>query len=79
MNDADPSALQGKLSSLAGQPIADEDVAAVLRDVVAEGGGISIDVDHVRFKLLRRDGKFVLKKEDPRSQSTIPPPLRRGR
>ena len=79
MSEADPNALQGKLAALAGQSIADGDVPALLQEVVAEGGGVTLDVDHVRFKLLRRDGKFVLKREDPRSPSTMPPPLRRKR
>lgn len=79
MTEDDPSALQGKLAALAGAPLADADVAPLLAEAVHAGAGVTLDVDGVRFRLLRRDGKFVIKKDDPRSPSTMPPPMRRGR
>lgn len=77
MSEDAPDALRAKLMALAGVPLADDVVPTLLLEVVSEGGGVTVDIDNMRFKLLRRDGRFLLKKEDPRSQSTIPPPMRR--
>ena len=66
--------LREKLSALAGSPITDVDVVKLLHEIVASGGGISMELDEGRWKLLRRDGRFVLKKDDGRARpSTIPP------
>lgn len=77
MSEDAPDNLRAKLMALAGVPLEDEVVPTLLLEVVNEGGGVTLDIDAARFKLLRRDGKFLLKKEDPRSQSTIPPPMRK--
>lgn len=77
MGEDTPDNLRTKLLALAGVPLTDEIVPGLLLEVVSEGGGVTLDVENMRFKLLRRDGKFLLKKEDPRSQSTIPPPMRK--
>jgi hypothetical protein len=77
MSEDAPDHLRAKLLALAGVPLDDDIVPTLLLDVVSEGGSVTIDIDTARFKLLRRDGKFILKKEDPRSQSTIPPPMRK--
>jgi hypothetical protein len=66
--------LRERLHALTGNPIADADVARLLTDVVAAGGGVTLEVDDGRWKLIRRDGRFVLKKEDSRARpSTMPP------
>lgn len=77
MSEDAPGTLRAKLMALAGVPLEDEVVPTLLLEVVTEGGGVTLEIDTARFKLLRRDGKFTLKKEDPRSQSTIPPPMRK--
>jgi len=67
---------RGKLSALAGAPLEDADVAELLADVVRGGCGVHIEIDEAtRFKLIRRDGKFVLTKDSSRGRqaSTIPP------
>jgi hypothetical protein len=66
--------LRERLQALSGTPIADADVLRVLNDVVAAGGGVSLEVDDGRWKLIRRDGRFVLKKDEARARpSTMPP------
>jgi hypothetical protein len=77
MSEDAPDTLRAKLLALTGVPLADEAVPELLLEVVSEGGGVTLDLDNIRFKLLRRDGRFLIKKEDPRSQSTIPPPMRK--
>ena len=77
MSEDAPDNLRAKLMALAGVPLDDEIVPTLLLDVLSEGGGVTLDIDNVRFKLLRRDGRFVVKKDDPRSQSTVPPPMRK--
>jgi hypothetical protein len=66
---------RGKLSALAGAPLEDADVADLLAEVVRGGCGVHIEIDEAtRFKLIRRDGKFVLTKDSSRGRpSTVPP------
>ncbi|HEX2677937.1 MAG TPA: hypothetical protein VHM19_14890 [Polyangiales bacterium] len=67
--------LREKLHALAGVPMPNGDVIKLLNDLVASGGGITLDLDDGRWKLIRRDGRFVLKKEEGRAArpSTLPP------
>jgi hypothetical protein len=67
--------LRGKLSALAGAPLDDEDVAELLAEIVSSGGGVHVEIDDgSRYKLIRRDGKFVMTKDSSRSRpSTVPP------
>jgi hypothetical protein len=66
---------RGKLSAMAGAPLEDADVAELLTEVVRGGCGVHIEVDEAtRYKLIRRDGKFMLTKDSSRGRhSTIPP------
>lgn len=75
--DEEFSTVKARLTALVGMPIEDEEIARLLSDVSRDGGGVTIEVGGVRFKLLRRDGRFLLKKDDPRHLSTAPPPIRR--
>jgi hypothetical protein len=68
---------RGKLSALAGAPLEDADVADLLAEVVRGGCGVHIEVDEAtRYKLIRRDGKFMLSKDSPRGRSSTFPPRR---
>lgn len=73
MSDAVIDILRERLHALTGLPITDADVVRMLVDVVGTGGGISIELDDGRWKLIRRDGRFMLKKDDARRNSTMPP------
>jgi hypothetical protein len=55
-------------------PLDDAEVVKLLTDVLGGGGGVVIELDHLGFKLVRREGKFVLQRDSSRRpQSTMPP------
>ena len=69
--------VRGKLSALAGAPLEDAEVAQLLAEIVSGGGGVHIEVDDAnRYKLIRRDGKFVLTKDSSRGRPSSMPPRR---
>ena len=66
--------LRERLQALSGNPIADADLLRLLVELAAAGGGVSLELDEGRWKLIRRDGRFVLKKDESRARpSTMPP------
>jgi hypothetical protein len=66
--------LRAKLASVAGVPIDDLEVARVLAETVAGGGGVVIELDEsTRYRLIRRDGRFQLNKDTRARASTLPP------
>ena len=67
--------LRSRLLGLAGAPLDEDQVIQLLAEVVGGGGGLHIEIDDgTRFKLIRRDGRFVLTKDAVRSRpSTLPP------
>lgn len=67
------SHLKSKLQVLLGAQLTGEDVHVLLREVVANGGGVTIDLDDIRYRLVSREGKFGLKVVERRRTSTIPP------
>jgi hypothetical protein len=74
VGDEGNSILREKLSALAGTPIAEHDAVKLLTDVINAGFGVTLDLDEGnRYKLVRRDGRFTLKKEERARPSTIPP------
>lgn len=64
--------LRAKLMSLIGNGLEAPLIVDLLTDVLKLGGGVRIELDDVRFTLIRRDGRFVLRKDDHRP-STLPP------
>ena len=75
--ESDLENLRGKLLGLMGISIDGEDVARLLAEVVSGGGGVNIEIDdQTRFRLLRRDGKFVLAKDVTRGRASSFPPRR---
>jgi hypothetical protein len=74
MAESDLDNLRGKLAGLAGISLDQDDVLQLLADVVGGGGGVHVEVDEAtRYRLIRRDGKFMLTKESGRRLSSIPP------
>jgi hypothetical protein len=66
--------LRERLQAMTGNPVADADVARLLMELLAAGDGVTLELEEGRWKLIRRDGRFVLKKDDARArQSTMPP------
>lgn len=69
--------LRAKLLSLSGVPIDSDAVLALLAEIVNAGGGVHVEVDDGnRFKLIRREGKFVITKDTSRSRASSMPPRR---
>jgi hypothetical protein len=69
--------LRAKLLSLSGVPIDSDAVLALLAEIVNAGGGVHVEVDDGnRFKLIRREGKFVITKDSSRTRPSSFPPRR---
>jgi hypothetical protein len=71
--ESDIENVRGKLSGLAGTPLSEQDIVALLAEVISGGGGVVIEIDDARYKLLRRDGRFVLIKDTRGRMSSVPP------
>ena len=67
--------VRARLAALVGNPLNDLDVLDLLADAVKGGGGVHIEIDEqTRYKLIRREGRFVLSKDRVRGpNSSIPP------
>jgi hypothetical protein len=73
--DLDNESVRAKLAALAGAHLSDMEVVDLLAEAVKGGGGVHIEIDEsTRYKLVRREGRFVLTKEPGRGRtSTVPP------
>jgi hypothetical protein len=65
--------LRERLLALAGAHLPEVDVVRLLNELIGCGGGVMLELEDVRFRLIRREGRFMLKKEDLRRSSSIPP------
>lgn len=77
MSDVSTEHLRDKLLALVGSQVTEADVARLLVEVLGCGGGVTLDLNELRLKLLRREGKLTFKKEDARRASSMPPRDRR--
>ena len=76
--ESDLENIRSKLNGLVGVPLEADDVAKLLADIVSGGGGVHIEIDdQTRYRLIRRDGKFVLTKDSSRARLSSFPPARR--
>lgn len=73
MVENDLDAIRSKLKGLAGSPLDDATVTKLLEELLGNGGGVQIELDSISFKLLRRDGKWVLQRDPRKPLSTMPP------
>ncbi len=63
-----------RLNAVLGGHLGDAEVLKLIGEVINSGGAVNIEIDDGHWKLIRRDGRFVLKKDEPRTRnSTIPP------
>lgn len=76
MTDVSPDRLRERLGALAGNVLSEADVIKLLTELLNCGGGVSLELDAMHVKLVRREGHFVLK--DSRF-STNPPRVQRSR
>ena len=68
--------MRSKLSGLVGVALSDGDVIELLSEIASGGGGVHLEIDDAaRYRLLRREGKFVLTKDVSRvvRYSSTPP------
>ena len=65
--------LRDRLNGLLGTQLSESEVTRLIDDVVSAGGGVTIETDDGRYKLVRREGKYELRKADRRSSY---PPFR---
>ena len=68
--------IRGKLNGLAGLTLADADIVELLTQVANGGGVVHIEVDATRYKLIRREGRFMLTKETRAARASSVPPRR---
>ena len=73
MNEVSSEMLRDKLLAMIGSQLQDQEVVKLLADLLSCGGGVTLELDDIRLKLIRREGKFAIKKEDSRRTSTVPP------
>lgn len=57
--------------------MSEADVIKLLTELISCGGGVSLELDELRIKLIRREGHFALK--DARVHSSLPPRTSRPR
>ena len=77
MSDVSTEHLRDKLLAHLGTQVPEAEVCRLLVELLNCGGGVTLDLDELRLKLIRRDGRFSLKKEDSRRASSAPPRDRR--
>jgi hypothetical protein len=77
LSDVSAELIRDKLLALLGTQITDPDAGKLLLEVLNCGGGVTVEIDDLRLKLVRRDGRYSLKKDDPRRISSMPPRDRR--
>jgi len=60
-----------RLSAIGSSQLSEADVIKLLTELINCGGGVSLELDELRVKLIRREGHFALK--EGRTHSTLPP------
>ena len=73
MTDVSTQMLRDKLLALIGSQATEADVAKVLTDLLRGGGGVTLELDDVRLKVVMREGRYHFKREDTRRGSSLPP------
>jgi hypothetical protein len=68
--------VRARLTGIAGTPLDDAEVVKLLGEVLSGGGGVVIELDRMGFKLVRREGKFVLQRDPTRRPPSTMPPRR---
>jgi hypothetical protein len=73
LNEVSSELLRDKLLAIIGSQLQDQEVIKLVSDLLSCGGGVTLELDDIRLKLIRREGRFGIKKEDSRRTSTVPP------
>lgn len=75
MTDVSTGLVRDKLLALIGAQATEADLARVLTDLLRSGGGVTLEFDDVRLKVVMREGRYHFKREDLR-RSSLPPRAR---
>ena len=75
MTDVSTEVVRDKLLALIGAHASEVDVARVITDLLRTGGGVTLEFDDVRLKVVIREGRYHFKREDAR-RSSMPPRAR---
>jgi hypothetical protein len=74
LNEVSTELLRERLLALANVQLGDAEIIKLLSDLVSCGGSVTLELNEVRVKLIRREGRFSIKKDDLRPRvSSIPP------
>jgi hypothetical protein len=76
LNDVSTQLLRDKLLALLGSQASEADVARVITELLRGGGGVTLELDELRLKVVMREGHYHFKREDRRG-SSLPPRERR--
>lgn len=76
MNEVSNEQLRDKLLALVGAQVTEADVTKLLAELLSCGGAVTLEIDDVRMKLIRREGRLSFKREDARRVSTMPPHIK---
>ena len=71
MTEVSVERVRERLSAIGSSQLSEADVIKLLTELINCGGGVSLELDELRVKLVRREGHFALK--DGRTHSTLPP------
>lgn len=77
MSEDSAERLRERLSGRENAQLSEADVIKLLTELISCGGGVSLELDELRIKLIRREGHFALK--DARVHSSLPPRTSRPR
>jgi len=72
VTDVSTELVRDKLLALIGAHATEADLTRVLADLLRGGGGVTLEFDDVRIKVVMREGRFHFKREDIR-RSSLPP------
>lgn len=73
MTEVSSEWVRDKLLALTGAQVTEADVSKLLMELLSCGGGVTLELEDVRVKLVRREGRLSFKREDLRRVSTMPP------
>jgi hypothetical protein len=72
LSDVSSELLRERIMGLMSGQLTDAEVLKLVSDLINCGGGVTLELDEVRIKLIRREGRFVLK-DMRRPSSSMPP------
>lgn len=71
LSELSPDRVRERLLALMNAQVSETDVIKLLIALLSSGGGVNLELDELRIKLIRREGHFALK--DARLHSSFPP------